>query len=217
MFRRYTIVFIAAIATAAIAAHTVRAQKEGEQWIALFDGSSLDGWTISDTNHHGDTQDWKIVDGAIVGTQDKTGNGGIIYYEREFDDFVLEIELNPDWGIDSGIFLRSTPKGECYQILVDNYDGGSIGGIYGEATGGFYFPNREWLDHIKKDEWNKVVAVVQGNPPTIDVWLNGNHACAFQDTEKRLPDEGHIALQVHAGDKFDGLKTRYRNIRIREL
>lgn len=187
-------------------------------WIELFDGATLNGWHISQTNGHGNTTAWKIVDGAIDGTQDKTGNGGIILTDQEFGDFVLELELNPDWGLDSGLFLRSTESGQCYQMMVDYYEGGNIGGIYGEGIGGFHHPAGTYDKFYKKGEWNKVVVVCAGNPPAIDVWLNGEHVTSYQgENPDLLPAKGRIALQVHAGDGFFGKHTRFRNIRIRPL
>ena len=41
----------------------------------------------------------------------------------------ITLEINPDWGCDGGLFLRSTEKGEAYQVLLDYLEGGIIGGI----------------------------------------------------------------------------------------
>jgi hypothetical protein len=187
------------------------------QWVTLFDGTDLEGWTIATDSPHGDTQAWRIEEGAIVGTQDRPGNGGILYSNQQFGDFVLALELNPDWGLDSGIFLRSTDTGKCYQIMVDNYEGGNIGGIYGEGIGGFNIRSESWKDVYRQGEWNRIVAVVTGNPPLIDVWLNGEHVTSYQGEEKLLGDKGHIAVQVHAGDRYFEKQARFRNIRVREL
>lgn len=191
--------------------------SNADAWHSLVATDSLAGWTVSDSNAHGDTKAWTVANGEITGTQDKPGNGGIIISDQQYGDFILELEINPDAGIDSGIFLRSTPSGQCYQIMVDNYEGGDIGGIYGEGTGGFIARTEKWKQVFRQDEWNKVLAVVEGNPPVIEVWLNGEHVTSWRDEERRLEDRGHIALQVHQGQKYEGMKTRFRNIRIREL
>jgi hypothetical protein len=191
--------------------------SNADAWQTLLKPDSLEGWTIATANGHGDTQSWTVSGGVVEGTQDKPGNGGIIYSAQQYGDFILEIEINPDATLDSGIFLRSTPEGKCYQIMVDNYESGDIGGIYGEGTGGFIVRNERWKELFKQGEWNKVLAVVEGNPPSIEVWLNGEHVTSWRDDEKRLEDKGHIALQVHQGAKYEGLKTRFRNIRVREL
>ncbi len=188
-----------------------------EEWANLFNGKDISGWHISRTNGHGDTKDWVAADGAIEGSQDAPGNGGILLTGREFGNFLLELELNPDWGLDSGVFLRSTESGKCYQIMVDYYEGGCVGGVYGEGIGGFRSDAQNWLQLYRKGEWNKLLVLMTGNPPLIEVWLNGQHALSWKGEEELLGDRGRIALQVHAGAGFYEKKTRFRNIRIREL
>lgn len=201
-----------------VIAAAVAAMDLSPAWERLFEGKNLDQWTISETCGHGNTHAWTVEDDAIVGTQDKVGNGGILLSKETYSDFVLELELNPDFGLDSGIFLRSTPEGKAYQIMVDYYENGNIGGIYGEGLGGFIARADDWKEHYNDGAWNKIVAVIMGNPPSIDVWLNGYHLTSWQDDDKvKLEPEGHVALQVHAGDPFFGKKTRFRNVRIRPL
>lgn len=120
-------------------ARAVEPAKPGG-WISLFDGRSLAGWhTNPDKIGHGMGGRWTIEDRAIVGQQDPpgSGNGGILLTDREFGDFELTIEMKPDWGVDSGLFLRSNDKGQCFQMMVDYHEAGDVGHIYGEGTGGF--------------------------------------------------------------------------------
>ncbi len=51
---------------------------------------------------------------GMVGTG--SGNGGILMTDETYGDFELLLELAPDWGIDSGVFLRTNPRGECFQV-----------------------------------------------------------------------------------------------------
>lgn len=117
-----------------------RAGNDRDGWISLFDGRSLAGWHKNPQRiGHGTGGHWSVEDGAIVGEQDPpgSGNGGILLTDRKFGDFELLIDLKPDWGVDSGLFLRSTDRGECFQMMVDYHDAGDVGHIYGEGTGGF--------------------------------------------------------------------------------
>lgn len=192
--------------------------EPGPGWTTLFDGTSLDKWEICTSSGHGNTQNWKVVGGAIEGSQDKPGNGGVILSKGSFGDFLLELDINPDWGLDSGIFLRSTDDGRCYQVMVDYYEGGNVGGIYGEGIGGFGAAARDWAQYYNRGEWNRVLVLITGNPPQIDVWLNGHHVSEWRDDGAvKLDATGRIGLQVHAGDRYFGKTTRFRNIRIREL
>ena len=107
----------------------------------LFNGKDLSGWHISQTNHHGNSQGWTVKDGVLHATQDRPGNGGILLTDRKYRDFEVEVEINPDFGCDGGLFLRSNEAGDAYQVMIDYLEGGSVGGVYGEGIGGKTFAN----------------------------------------------------------------------------
>jgi hypothetical protein len=128
----------AAVAGPVLGLRTARAAEDG--WVSLFDGESLDGWHLNpEPIWHGTGGSWRVEDGAIVGEQDPpgSGNGGILLTDAVYGDFELALELKPSWGIDSGLFVRATEKGEGYQVMVDYLNGGSVGSLYGEQIGGF--------------------------------------------------------------------------------
>ena len=79
----------------------------------LFNGKDLSGWHVSQTNHHGTSQGWTVKDGVLLATQDRPGNGGILLTDRKYRDFEVEVEINPDWGCDGGLFLRSNEAGDA--------------------------------------------------------------------------------------------------------
>jgi hypothetical protein len=111
-----------------------------EGFIPLFDGQTLDGWHKNpEPIGHGTGGQWTVEDGAITGQQDPpgSGNGGILLTDRKFGDCELLIDIKPDWGVCSGLFVRSNDKGQCFQMMVDYHEEGNVGHIYGEGTGGF--------------------------------------------------------------------------------
>ena len=115
----------------------VRADND---YIEVFDGKSLEGWhTNPEKIGHGTGGRWSVEDGTIVGEQDPpgSGNGGILLTDKKFGDFELLIDMKPDWGVCSGLFVRSNDQGQCFQMMVDYHDVGNIGHIYGEGSGGF--------------------------------------------------------------------------------
>ncbi len=213
---------------------------------AGFDALSADGkgWHKIKTGH-GSGGDWKYAGGAWEGQQDPpgSGNGGVLASDRKLDDFELVIETKPDWGVCSGIFLRSTERGACYQIMVDWHGAGNVGGLYGEGTGGFNVRNydlddekgivakknhpqsldlpfavKDWPKVWRFGEYNDVRARITGNPPTIDVWLNGVYLTHYVDDKKRIPDAGSVCIQVHGGGSWPkGSKVGFRNIAVRPL
>jgi len=106
---------------------------------SLFNGKDLAGWHKNPAKiGHGTGGRWVVEDGAIVGEQDPpgSGNGGILLTDETFGDFEVVFEVKPDWGPDSGFFLRSTDKGQCYQMMIDFHDRGNVGEIYREGLDG---------------------------------------------------------------------------------
>jgi len=132
---------------------------EAQPWVPLFDGTSLAGWHVSaKTGHSGPSKHtsggrWVVEDGAIVGSQDQPGNGGIILTDREFGDFEVVVEMKNDFGPDSGLFLRSTEEGAAYQAMIDYHADGNLMGIYGEGLGG--------RPHIRNYSFKDTVTVVE--------------------------------------------------------
>ena len=106
-------------------------------FVPIFDGKTLAGWhTNKEKIFHGTGGKWQVEDGAITGGQDPPGNGGMLMTDKQYGDFELLLDLNPDWGIDSGVFLRANEKGVCCQVYVDYHDHGNVGWISTETTSG---------------------------------------------------------------------------------
>jgi hypothetical protein len=197
----------------------------------LFNGKDLTGWHISTVNHHGNSKGWKMADGLLTATQDKPGNGGILLTDKKFKNFEIYLEIKPDWGCDGGLFLRSNEKGNAYQVMIDNLQGGIVGGIYGEGladlsnSGTGEKRGTGWEKAWKKDEWNSLRARIEGDTPHIQVWLNEVKLADWTDSANHAAEgavEGMIAVQMHFSDKNTPRWTpggfhRFRNVAIREF
>ena len=187
----------------------------------IFNGKNLKGWHVSQVNHHGNAP-WRVEKGVLLGTQDKPGNGGILLTDRKYRNFEVYLELNPDFGCDSGLFLRSSEKGEAYQVMLDYLEKGNMGGIYGEGLKDVKgAPAKTWQQHWKKGEWNSIRARIEGDAPHIQVWMNGVQITDWTDTANHAADgatAGMISVQMHGGVRWKaGGYHRFRNIAVREL
>jgi hypothetical protein len=232
---------------AAIGAADGQSTTDEKGFISIFDGSSLKGWHASAKTGHSRASGnksggrWVVEDGAIVGSQDIKGNGGILLTDAHYGDFEVALEMRNDFGPDSGLFLRSTEDGKAYQAMIDYHPDGNLMGIYGEGLGGkpnlrnFTFLQKVteikedkapvklpvspelWPDFWKHGEWNVLRARIVGNPAHITTWVRGVKFMEFTDTEKRLGDTGGIGLQLHGGGDFRHQYVRYRNIRVKPL
>jgi hypothetical protein len=175
------------------------------------------------------------------------GQRGLIITDEQFGDFEVALEMNNDFGPDSGLFLRSTEDGKCYQAMIDYHAGGNLMGVYGEGLGGkphvrnfsfeqtvdkikihdvfektrspvpFPMTAEDWPKFWHHGQWNELRARIVNNPPTITTWINGVKMMEWTETEKRLGDTGGIALQVHGGGDLTKQFVRYRNIRVKKL
>ena len=225
----------------------VMAQSKEDGFVQLFDGKTLSGWHVSGKTGHSRASGfrsggkWVVEEGAIIGSQDIPGNGGIIITDEQFGDFEIALEMKNDFGPDSGLFLRSTEDGKAWQAMIDYHAGGNLMGIYGEGLGGkpnvhnFTFLDdvtrikvdaaptplpvliESWPHFWRHGEWNELRARIINNPPTFTTWINGVKMMEWTETEKRHPDKGGIALQVHGGGDLTKQFVRYRNIRVKRI
>ncbi|ODS58719.1 MAG: hypothetical protein ABS36_04110 [Acidobacteria bacterium SCN 69-37] len=204
-----------------------------EGFTPIFNGKDLTGWHVSKTNHHGTTPDYHVLHGVIVGTQQPWNEGGILLTDKRYRNFEVYVDVKPDWGNDSGLFLRSNEAGEAYQVTMDYLPGGSIGGIYGEGLTGVSGKNVEgltpWHQAWRREEWNQVRARITGDVPRIQVWINDQLVRDFTDSANHAAGgatDGMIAIQVHRNGLTPGQEYqrwvpggfwRWRAIAVKEL
>jgi hypothetical protein len=207
---------------------TTASMAEDNGWMSLFDGTTLEGWTV-----RGGIATYKVEDGTIVGTTVE-GSPNTFLCKGDFQDFVLEFDVMCDKGLNSGVQLRShayekdgpdplDPKkhrqaGVVYGIQCDIDLPGGIG-----QAGRFYDESRrdrrmaeikpEAANVFKEGQWNHFRIVVQGDE--YKCWINGIWVSGITDD---MDKKGFIGLQVHAIPAATGpLHVRWRNIRIKEL
>jgi len=191
---------------------------EPAEWVDLFDGTSLDGWV-----QRGGEATYTVEDGVIVGTTVPRTPNSFLCTEKEYGDFILELEFQVDPTLNCGVQIRSESRADYkdgrvhgYQVEIDPSDRAWSGGIYDEAR-------RGWLDDhqgnmaaryaFRQGEWNHFRVEAIG--PRLVTFLNGVPAADLVDA---MTLRGFIALQVHGiGNREETLQVRYRNIRIQDL
>ena len=181
-------------------------QQESEEWIQLFDGTSLEGWRAY--NDEELPPGWTIKDGELTFDtelgmeQDYTGGIDIIYGLEEFDNFELYLEWKLPEGGNSGIFYHvkegyGSPVDICpeYQ-LIDDANYASIHDIteYNTSVG---FENPSQLHPLQKTgadyamypaddeqkvlhpvgEWNSSRIIF--TPEKVEYWLNEKKVVSF--------------------------------------
>lgn len=205
-------------------------------WVSLFDGETLDGWSI-----HSGTATYHVEEGAIVGTTVSGSPNTFLCTDREYQDFILEFEVMVDPELNSGVQFRSKiasrdmafifrgnesepqtrkiPQDRVYgyQVEIAREKNGTSGGVYDEARRAFFLDDvrsdKEASQAFKDGQWNAYRIECRGN--RIRTWVNGVPCADFQDD---LTSKGIIGLQVHGiGNNPNIYQVRWRNIRILEL
>ena len=88
----------------ALAGSASLAAAAADGFVSLFDGRTLKGWHTSFKTGHSATSlhqsagRWVVEDGAILGSQDVPGNGGILLTDESFGDFEVALEMRNDFG-----------------------------------------------------------------------------------------------------------------------
>lgn len=201
----------------------------GEELKPLGNGQDLTGWI-----QRGGKASYAVEDGCIVGTTVAGTPNSFLCTKKTYGDFILELEIKADDGLNSGVQIRSQcfdqptqffwhgtnhtiPAGRVhgYQVEVDHRpERRWSGGIYEEGR-------RDWLNPLAKNspgsqaykfgEWNHYRIVCVGD--SLKTWINGVPAADLLDA---MTLEGFIGLQVHSHPKA-GLQVRFRNLRLQDL
>lgn len=200
--------------------------KDNQSWKPLFKPD------LSDALY--DKEVWTFNDGILTATEDKE-----IWTEKEYENFVIELEFKNDHGTNSGVIVYSTDRKDWIPNSVeiqiaDDYSekwGDSRTDYQCGAIFGHLGANEQKVVN-KPGEWNTFRITCKGKFITVE--LNGKEVTQM-DMNKwtsgtvnpdgseipswlpkpfaELPTRGYIGLQGKHGDAL----VWFRNIRIMEL
>ncbi|NOG45036.1 MAG: DUF1080 domain-containing protein [Calditrichaeota bacterium] len=184
---------------------------------SLFNGKDLSGWQV--INNKPDS--WNAENGILFTTGK---GGGWLSTDKEYDNFVLELEYKISAGGNSGVFLRaphlSDPAYTGIEVQVlDDYAPKYSTLKKWQYTGSLYGLQAPKKRVTKESgTWQKMEISCIG--PSIKVKLNGeeiidSNLIDFMGEESSHPGikrrKGFIGVQNH------GSKVEYRNIKITEV
>ena len=147
-------------------AHHGSKVKPPEGYVALFDGKSMDGWFTTFDN---DVQVWSAD--PETGTLARSIKGGYLWTEKQYGDFVLDLEYKLSRRCNSGIFFRTDPgnpvQGGFEIQLYDDSQGirpkNGHGSLY-DAVAASSNPSK------KIGQWDKMRIRVKGD--SVRIWIN---------------------------------------------
>ncbi len=169
----------------------------------VFNGSGLEGWKLQGAPY------WSVVDGILTGQSDEKMKNSVLWTEKSYKDFTVELEFRFSGDVDSGIFLRH----ENEQIQI-----GTSRSLKRDMTASPYIGSKRGYpqeasgvkDLLKVGEWNRMKIVAKGK--TYTVTLNGKQVIEYvSDTAK---ESGPLGLQVHPGVK---MKVEFRDVTVEPL
>ncbi len=185
------------------------------QWVDLFDGKTLNGWTQLNG-----TAKYAVEDGVIVGTAVQGSPNSFLCTDTFYGDFLLEFEVKVDSSLNSGVQVRSNSyrgyqNGRVHGYQVEIATNGEAGFIYDEARRGWLSTDRRdpaARAAFKDGQWNTYRVSCVGD--RIRTWVNG---VPVADVRDGMDDCGFIGLQVHGVSGPGGQQVRWRNIRIKDM
>jgi hypothetical protein len=187
-----------------------RPRLPGEDWVQIFNGKDLTGWTQVGN------EKWTVEDGTIHGVA-LTKGYGYLRTEKNYTDFHLALRFKCEGMGNSGVFFRVDFKPGTADVVqgpqfeIDCTIGRHTGGVYDVGRGWIVWPAPENELVVRKGEWNEYLLKVEGNRYVAR--LNGVPMVDFTDP-KPFGTDGGIALQLHSGGEGD---MRFKDIWIRDL
>jgi hypothetical protein len=193
----------------------------GEDWVSLFDGKSLSGWTAAENRNS-----WKVVDGMLAAD----GPRSHLFYSgpvrsADFKNFELKAEILTRPLCNSGVFFHSRfqetgwPE-QGFEVQVANTATGEGSYIERKKTGSLYGVRNVYKQLLPDNEWFEMHVTVRGKQ--VQVRLNGvlvvdyvepDPPLADPDSRGRIIGRGTFALQCHDA----GSKALFRKIAVKPL
>jgi hypothetical protein len=173
-------------------------------WISLFNGKDLSGWTV-----HGKAK-WSVVDGCLVGI----GGMGHIYSDAVCSDLEVKGMFRiTDQGAksNSGLYFRANPPADNVDDFPRGYEAQICNNT--EAYTGWLWkpgkPTGKATELLTKDgEWFSYRIRAVG--PHIQFWINDKLVMTYDDAEYKT---GHFAIHGHnPGMKIEAKELYYRDL-----
>lgn len=201
------------------AAPTLEMLAGSPAWTPLFDGKSLAGWV---------GQGYEVKDGAIICTP----KGSFLRTEKEYADFVLDLDFQLQPGSNNGIGVRYPGEGDAayegmeIQVLDDRHEkyhkpGGELaeyqyhGSVYGIAPSlqsgkNFLKPAGEWNHQTLLVIGDHIKVILNGETIT-DAYLARLTPVDHKEHPGQKRSSGYIAFCGH------GDFVAYKNVRVKDF
>ena len=231
MRSRYSLILVGGLALAGMAAGP-QAQEQG--FTPLFNGKDLTGWVYGTRNGapNKSGKGYQIENGILFTTKE---DGGNLFTEKEYSDFVLRFEVKLTENANNGIGIRAPLEGDAAYVGMEIQvldDGGSQ---YTKLQPAQYHGSVYQMFAAKRGsqklvgEWNveeitakgRRIAVVLNGTTIVDANLDDvkDEALLAKHRDLNRPEgsRGIANTKGHIGFLGHGAHVEFRNIRIKAL
>jgi len=193
-----------------------------EGFVPLFDGKTLDGWTLVEKKKPG--RGYVVEDGLLVCPPD---GGGNLLTQKEYSNFVFRFEFRMEPGGNNGVGIRAPLAGDIaysgMEIQILDHDHPRYQGRLKptQKNGSIYDVIPAKTGYLKPaGEWNEEEITANGR--RITVKLNGTVIVdadldSVTDPAVLKKHPGLARTTGHIGFLGHGTRVEFRNIRIKEL
>ena len=183
--------------------------KPSNQFVSLFDGKTLSGWTENEGESVKDSAEWFVTDGGIVTAK---GRKGHLFSPRSYENFHYKADIKINDRGNSGMYFRTT-KGRSWPTGFE----AQINSSHGDPvrTGSLYSINKVFTQLVSPDTWFTQEVIAFGGHIVIKV--NGKITSKVKVPTSEQPymnyRRGHFAFQFHDPT----CRVQLRNVMVREL
>jgi hypothetical protein len=209
-------------------------QKAEEGFTPLFNGKDLTGWVYGRRNgrENKSGNGYQIENGVLFSTKE---DGGNLYTEKEYADFVFRFEFRLTPNANNGIGIRAPLEGDAAYVGMEIQvldDSGSQytslkpaqyhGSVYQmfPAKRGFQKPVGEWNTEEITARGRRITVVLNGTTivdANLDDVKDEQLLARHRDMSKPEGSRGIANAKGHIGLLGHGTRVEFRNLRIKEL
>jgi hypothetical protein len=189
--------------------------KPPEGFVSLFNGKDLTGWKST-----GNMKVWGAENGVIYVNG---SGGGWLLTEQEYGDFELRLEYKMSKHSNSGVALRTPPKGDPAYVgmeiqLIDDLNWKGLQSW--QHTGSIYnvVPAKK-IANKDIGEWNTMKILCKGRKVRVEnngeVLVDADLDQYVEEHGKKHPgilrEKGHVGFQSHDN------RVEFKNIHLKQL
>lgn len=178
-------------------------KKPANEFVPLFDGKTLSGWSPNQRDDDKKEAEWEIIEGGILAVK---GQHGHLFSPKEYENFHYKADAKINDGGNSGMYFRakkgkSWPEG--FEAQVNSTHTDTV------RTGSLYNIKKVFEPLVPPDTWFTQEVIAYGNHIIIKV----NGKITADEVVPKAFERGRFAFQFHDPT----CRVQFKNVMVREL